>query len=56
LKTKLGGVEARILESLLSIYEHLHDSLMKDPSPLIDRSDLTARLRDKLLQKLGIVG
>ena len=56
LKTTLGGVEARILVSLLSIYEHLHDSLLRDPSPLVDRTGLTARLRDKLIQKLGIVG
>ncbi|MDF1748429.1 MAG: squalene/phytoene synthase family protein, partial [Alphaproteobacteria bacterium] len=43
LKTKLGGVEARILESLLSIYEHLHDSLLQDPSPMTDRTALTTR-------------
>lgn len=56
LKANLGGVEARILESLLSIYEQLHDSLLRDPSPLVDRADLTARLRTSLLDKLGISG
>lgn len=54
LKPELRSVEAGILESLLTIYERIHDDLIRDPAPSRDRSGLVANLRASLVRKLGL--
>lgn len=51
---RLDGVEARILDSLLTIYERIHDDLIVDPAPNRDRSGLVSKLRSSLSEKLGL--
>lgn len=52
---KLDEREGRILDTLLSIYERLHDDLVARPDPLsADGAGLTARLRNLLADRLGL--
>lgn len=51
---EMGKAEGRILDALLSIYERLHDGLMENPDPRIDRSSVTSKLRKSLMTKLGL--
>lgn len=51
----LGEREARILDTLLTIYERLHDDLIARPDPLsADGEGLTAKLRGMLADRLGL--
>lgn len=50
----MGLAEGKILDALLSIYERLHDGLLDDPDPKVDRSSITQKLRENLMDRLGL--